>query len=224
MAFADQTDRRPSLRIALAVGLLHAGVGAALLATFAGGAIRTVIHNTLQDNGWTYMPPPPPPKPLEPATKPRQTQVAHESHVDAPDSPFTLPTTGPLIDPGPPLPPLDDGPVTTRLPPEPPVPQPSFTPLRATPRGDPGQWITRSDYPAQALRAGWSGVTRFRLAIATDGRVTDCTVTGSSGHDVLDATTCDRITHRARFTPARDDTGAATSGVYVGAIRWELTD
>jgi protein TonB len=35
-------------------------VGAALLTTFAGGAITTVIHRALDANDWTYVPPPPP--------------------------------------------------------------------------------------------------------------------------------------------------------------------
>jgi protein TonB len=75
MAYVDQTARRPSLRIGLAVGVLHLGVGAALLTTFAGGAITTVIHRALDANDWTYVPPPPPRPVPEPKVPPRAPHI-----------------------------------------------------------------------------------------------------------------------------------------------------
>jgi protein TonB len=226
MAYVDQTARRPSLRIGLAVGLLHAGVGAALLTTFAGGAIRTLVHETLQANDWTYVPPPPPqpPKmPKPPTTPSRVSTPATPLDVHSPANPLV--PTGPLIDPATdrgniPMP--TPGPLI--LPTPEPLPSASVTPQRATPRGNPGDWVTRNDYPGQAVREGWTGVTRFRLTVGRDGRVADCAVIGSSGHDLLDTTACARISSRARFKTATDDTGAATTGVYIGSIRWELDE
>lgn len=227
MAYVDQAARRPSLRIGLAVGLLHVGVGAALLTTFAGGAITTAIHKALDAHDWTYVPPPPRPVP-EPKVPPRSAP----NHVDT-TAPFT-PKLGPAtpLDPMGPsiLPPIGDGPLVAPssgpaiLPTPEPLPSATFTPQRAMPRGNPGDWVTRNDYPSQAVREGWTGVTRFRLTVGRDGRVADCSVTGSSGHELLDATACARIAARARFKTATDDTGAATTGVYLGSIRWELDE
>ncbi len=227
MAYVDQTARRPSLRIGLAVGLLHLGVGAALLTTFAGGAITAVIHHTLQGNNWTYVPPPPPKPAPTPERKPPPTAPTHidttQPVIDklAPANP--LPQTGPST-----LPQIDDRPVVIRPTepffPPPPEPQPQATPQRATPKGNPGDWVTRNDYPGQAVREGWTGVTRFRLTIGRDGRVADCAITASSGHDLLDATACARIASRARFAVATDANGAATTGIYLGSIRWELDE
>ena len=50
---------RQVLGTGLVVGALQLGIAAALLSTFAGGAIGTVIHRTLQDH-WIDIPPPPP--------------------------------------------------------------------------------------------------------------------------------------------------------------------
>ncbi len=135
MAYVDQTARRPSLRIGLAVGLLHLGVGAALLTTFAGGAITAVIQHTLQGNNWTYVPPPPPKPAPTPERKPPPTAPTHidttQPVIDklAPANP--LPQTGPST-----LPQIDDRPVVIR-PTEPffpPPPEPQIPPhlLRLT--------------------------------------------------------------------------------------------
>jgi protein TonB len=58
--------------------------------------------------------------------------------------------------------------------------------------------------------------------VGPDGRVTDCTVTGSSGSPDLDATACAKIRSRARFNPATDGEGQPTSGTYSNAVRWVI--
>jgi protein TonB len=78
------------------------------------------------------------------------------------------------------------------------------------------------DYPAAALRAEESGTTGFRLEIGANGRVSNCTVTSSSGSSSLDATTCRLLRSRARFTPAMDSNGQPTSDTYNGRITWRL--
>jgi periplasmic protein TonB len=104
----------------------------------------------------------------------------------------------------------------------PPRPPP---PLRTPPRrarSNLQTYFSPDDYPAPALRAEAQGVTSVRLIIGPDGRVSDCVVTASSGTAALDAATC-RILHtRARYFPARDATGTATSGGDEGRIRWTL--
>ena len=78
------------------------------------------------------------------------------------------------------------------------------------------------DYPAAAWREGREGTVKFALAIDAYGRVTQCTVTQSSGHADLDATTCRLIVRRARFTPNRDAEGKATSGTFSSEVTWRV--
>ncbi|MDE2405626.1 MAG: energy transducer TonB [Sphingomonadales bacterium] len=72
------------------------------------------------------------------------------------------------------------------------------------------------------MRAGHAGITRFRLSIGSDGRVTGCEVVAGSGWPGLDAATCRLVSARARFRPATDEHGAVTGGHYASAIRWVI--
>jgi TonB family protein len=80
--------------------------------------------------------------------------------------------------------------------------------------------ISVDDYPAQALRDKMVGATRFEIAISETGAARGCTIIKSSGHDVLDRTTCDLVMKRARFTPARDDADKPVPGVWRHLVGW----
>ena len=123
-------------------------------------------------------------------------------------------------------PPLDVTP-----PPPPPVyappPAPPIIPeggSNATPLGSPGAWVTANDYPAAALRAELQGVTTFRAYVGPNGLVTHCSILESSGSRDLDSATCELVSRRARFTPARDGQGKAIAGSYTNRIRWVLPE
>ncbi|WP_108810215.1 TonB family protein [Sphingorhabdus sp. Alg231-15] len=90
------------------------------------------------------------------------------------------------------------------------------------PAGNPGNWINRIDYPQEALRNRVEGTTSFALTIGMDGLVQSCEVTTSSGSAALDYTTCNKITERARFRPARDEAGKAIIGNWSSRIRWQM--
>ena len=67
--------------------------------------------------------------------------------------------------------------------------------------------IDDRDYPRAAYRDRTQGVVTARLTVATDGRVSRCVVTRSSGNAELDETTCRLIERRFRYEPARDAEG-----------------
>ncbi|MGB7409086.1 MAG: energy transducer TonB [Pontixanthobacter sp.] len=117
-------------------------------------------------------------------------------------------------------------PITAVCPrPEPePEPEPRFTPKDPAPRGNPGSWASARDYPSRALREEREGVTRFRVNVGTNGRVTNCTVTGSSGHSDLDQETCKLVTRRARFNPATNGQGNEVAGTWSNAVRWQIPE
>jgi TonB family protein len=90
--------------------------------------------------------------------------------------------------------------------------------------GKPGVWITDADYPFAALRAGESGIVRFRLDISVEGRVMGCTITASSGSALLDSTTCRLLRRRALFAPAVGEDGIRRPASYSGQYEWRLPE
>ena len=118
-------------------------------------------------------------------------------------------------------------PVPVAAPPPPPPPPPAAPPVaatRATPRSSPGSWLSDADYPSRAQREERSGTAGFRLQIGADGRVTDCTITSSTGHPDLDEATCRLLPRRARFKPAKGSDGAEMPDTYNGRITWRLPE
>ncbi|MBV7264764.1 TonB family protein [Erythrobacter sp. WH131] len=97
-------------------------------------------------------------------------------------------------------------------------------PITASPRGNPGRWVTDSDYRSRWVREELSGVVSFALTIDRDGKVSDCTITKSTGHAQLDEATCRLIERRARFDPAKDSYGNPISGTYRNSVNWKLPE
>ena len=94
----------------------------------------------------------------------------------------------------------------------------------ATPPKSISRWaISVDDYPAQALRDKMVGATRYEIAVSDTGAALGCTVIKSSGHDLLDRTTCDLVMKRAKFLPAQDDAGKPVAGVWRHLVGWYLS-
>lgn len=218
MAYADQQSMSSSRITAfVVVALLHVFVAYALVSGLAASAYKKIKETTTAVNIKDEPPPPPPPPP------PKQEKLPPPPPIVAPPPKIQLNVPSPVIQTVPNPPPAPPPPVV--LPPPPPAappPPPAFTPKAAQPKGRPGDWATDNDYPTSAMREGRQGTTRFRVTVGPDGRVTDCTVTGSSGSPDLDDTTCKLITRRARFTPAMDGNGKPTTGTYSNSVRWQV--
>lgn len=173
----------------------------------------------------TYFIPKPTEKPTEPAKPQEKTiydPIPQPTPLPTPQvTPTSQPTgtTGPAEETG-----TGTGPGTGTASPNP-TSEPTraaFTPKSPKPKGRPGEWVTRNDYPSQDLREGNEGTVRFRLGIGADGRVTSCTITASSGFPRLDAATCAKLSQRARFEPGTDDTGAKAAGTWYSSVRWSI--
>lgn len=93
-------------------------------------------------------------------------------------------------------------------------------PIRAQALSDPARWVGTEDYPAVSLRLGEEGTSGFLLSIDKQGRVTNCIITISSGHEALDNATCALLAARARFAPARDRHGRPEAGTFSSSVRW----
>jgi protein TonB len=196
------------------VALIHVAVGYALITGLAYSAVKKAIERVTTVD-ITEPPPPPPdtPPPPEPDTPPPPV---------APPPPINISIAPPPIQVTPNIPP--PAPVIRIVPPAAPPapPPPRFTPKNPEPRGNPGRWATTDDYPSRALREEREGVTRFTLQVNAEGRVTDCTVTGSSGSPDLDEAACRALTRRARFKPATNGDGQEVPGTYSNSVRWQI--
>lgn len=92
----------------------------------------------------------------------------------------------------------------------------------------PPRWIRGrlkdSDYPAAAREAMVGGRVGVRYTVETSGRVSHCSVTHSSGSELLDRTTCRLIEERFRFEPSRDEDGRPVPSVIVENHSWMMQD
>jgi len=234
MAYADALSARERGKGIAGVVAIHAGV-AGLLAV---GLTVTGVVTPKKDDplGATtiYSPPPPPPEPPEPVERKVERPRTVDTQILAPPRPIDPPDnqslTGTIPDPGPITFP-DIGPIglgggegTGPVVEPSPSPTPMFDPVAASPRDNPGAWITDSDYRSTWIRREMTGTASFALGINTKGRVTDCRITRSTGYTALDAATCKLISRRARFEPARNSDGQVTSGTYSNSIRWVLPE
>ena len=238
MAYSDAKSLREQSASIAGVAIIHAGMGAlvvlGLAATIApddkpgGRLIATVFPDEA--------PPPPPPTPdvkkPDPVHNTKKTPSTPPTNVTAPSPPF-LPSSGPQIgELGGELPPiggmgfediaLPGGGLVEPTPTPTPTPTFAFDPVSATPRGNPGDWITQSDYRSSWIRREMTGVASFSVGVGTNGRVTNCTVDRSTGYDALDNATCKLIAKRARFNPAKDRNGDTVAGDYSSSVRWQL--
>jgi protein TonB len=219
MAYADQTMSGNRVIALIIVALIHIVVGYALVTGLAHSAIKQVVERVTTVDIEEPEPEPeeePPPPPPEPDTAPPPPV--------APPAPISIATSPPPIRTQPTIPP--PAPIATRVPPPAPPapPPPRFQPKDPEPRGNPGNWATANDYPRRALREEREGTTRFRVTVNTEGRVTDCQITSSSGHPDLDEATCQNITRRARFRPATDGENQPTTGSYSNSVRWVIPE
>jgi protein TonB len=221
MAYADQKMSGGKIVAIVIVALIHAALGYAFVTGLAYQYVKKASEklNTFDVEEPPPPPPdePPPPPPDQPMTPP--PVVSPPPIVQNPNPPpvaiATVPTPPPVFVPTP-----------IAAPPAPPAPAPA--PPRVSQaaglKGNPGQFFSSDNYPPSAIRAGAQGRVVARLTVGTDGRVTDCSVTTSSGNSDLDATTCRIAKSRVRFSPAKDENGAAISSTYNLPVRWTLPE
>lgn len=224
MAYVDQMPGTRRVTTIAGVAAAHLLLGYVFISGMAVDIVRTVVPSLEITNIPVPVPPPPPeivpepPRPMEravPRTIPRVQPVTVDPIVVVPLS------QGPVIAstdrPQPPVVSVDSGPVVV-----PTAPVMASQATGAKVRGDRGGWISTSDYPSSALRAGEEGTVGISVSIGADGRVSSCSVRSPSGSAALDQVTCRLYARNARFAPARDDAGTAIASTYSDRVRWRL--
>ncbi|MFN3863220.1 MAG: energy transducer TonB [Erythrobacter sp.] len=203
--------------IALAI---VSGIGAVMVIGLAINAIKKEIERVTTVD---IEEPPPPEEPDEPP--PPQENTAPPPPV-APPPPISIAPAPPPIQTQPTIPP--PAPPAVRIPPPAPAAPPPAPPAPSKARGvrtkNERSWAARiqENYPARALREEIEGTVGVRVTVTPDGRATACTVTSSSGSDILDSAACQGMERYARFEPALDDDGNPTTGSYSTRITYRL--
>lgn len=215
MAYADHSEAGSRTVALVVVALIHVVLGYAFVTGLGMKYVKKAAEQ-LNVIDVAEEPPPPeeePPPPPEPTDVPPPPVVAPPPIVQTPGPPppvTSVPSPPPVYVPSPAPPP-----------PAPPPPPPRAA-VKAQARGNPGDWVTSDDYPSRALREERSGTTGFRLEVGPDGRVTNCTVTSSSGHADLDAEACRLLPRRARFKPAVGSDGQPMADSFSSRIVWRI--
>ena len=220
MAYADRDVTGNRMVAIVIVAILVAAIGYAMV---TGLAVDFAKKVNKQLNVFDVAPPPPPPPPEQPPPPPPDQQLQPPPVVSPPPIVQTnVPTPTIVTVPNPPPVYI---PTPTAPPPAPPAPPPAPRVSQAAGlRGNPAQFFGPDNYPPAALRAEAQGRVVARLTVGTDGRVTECTVSASSGNDDLDSTTCRIARSRVRFTPAKDDSGNPIASTYTLPVRWVLPE
>ena len=216
MAYADQQMSGNRVVAIIIVALIHVAIGYALITGLAYSAVKKAIERVTTVDIEEPEPeeePPPPPPPDEVIPPP----VAPPQQINISVSPPPIRT---VDTPPPPAPPVRI--VPPSAPPAPPPPPPSQA-RGASPDGLAG-WSRRiqENYPARAVRDEIEGRVGVRVTIGPNGRVSDCSVSNSSGSSILDEAACAGMRSYARFNPALDAAGNPTSGNYSTTIVYQL--
>ena len=214
MAYADQKMSGNRLTALIIVAILHIIVGYALVTGLAYSAFQKVKERVetfdVKEEKPPEEPPPPPPDQAPPPP------------IVAPPPPITFTRPAPVLDvvrEAPPPPPA----IVFTAPPAAPPPPVASKARGAKPKGQ-GSWAARiqDNYPSAALRKEIEGTVGVRVTIGPDGRVSACSVSGSSGSGDLDSAACDGMTRYARFEPALDAAGNPTTGSFSTRIVYKI--
>jgi len=225
MSYANRKEMGTNKTVAIIiVALIHVVLGYALVS----GLAYNVVKQAAEDLKTFDVEDEPPPPPEEPPPPPEESQVPPPPQVSAPPPLVRTTTVAPPIQTTPNIQPVIITPRADPVPPAPPAPPPPPPPppprisQAAQAKGNLNALFSTDDYPQSAIRNEEQGTTAVSLTIGTDGRVSGCNVSSSSGSGALDSATCSVIKRRARFTPAKDQNGNPIQGTGSARIKWVL--
>ncbi|HEX8839094.1 MAG TPA: TonB family protein [Sphingomicrobium sp.] len=222
MSYAQRKEISGNRTLAIImVVVIQFAIGYAIVTGLAYNVIKKASENLktfdVEEQPPPPEPPPPPPKDM-PKVPPPPTQPPPLVRVNTPPPP-TIQTVESPAPPPPQLPPVVAAPPA----PPAPVPPPRKVQSAQSAKGDLRTLFSADDYPAAAQAAGAEGTAQAQLTIGPDGRVIGCNLVRSTGNSALDSATCNILRRRAKFTPARDSSGNATTDtVSTPPIVWRL--
>jgi protein TonB len=214
MSYAQRKELSGNRTLAIIiVAVIQFTLGYAIVTGLAYNVIKHAAEN-LKTFDVEEEPPPPeqPPPPPKQETPPPPVVAPPPIVRTAPVAPViqTVREAPPVV-------------ITPQAPPAPPPPPPAKITKATSAKGNLQGLFSGDDYPQDALRNEETGATTVSLSIGTDGRVTGCSVTHSSGSRSLDNATCRILRSRARFNPAKLSNGEPTTDSVSQTIRWQIS-
>src|SRR6476469_9232048 len=216
MSYAQRKELSGNRTLAIImVAILQLGMGYAIVTGLAYNVIKKAAQDLKTFDVEEQPPPPeePPPPPKDmPKVPPPPVTPPPLVRVNTAPPPIQVVET-PVIPPVAPAPPA---------PPAPPPP-PHKTVSAQSAKGDLRSLFSADDYPAAAQAAEAQGTAQATLTISPSGQVVGCSLIRSTGNGALDSATCNILRRRAKFTPARDSNGNATTDtITTPQIVWRL--
>lgn len=220
MSYAQRKEMSSNRTVSIViVALIHVLLGYFIVT----GLAYNVVKKAAEDLKTFDVEEEPPPPPEEPPPPPPEDSLPPPPEISSPPPLNRIPMESPMQVPQTPMVAQPPTPTYVPAPPAPPAPPPP--PRVSQPKSASGNLqglIRNDDYPQAAIDADQQGSVTVVLQVGANGRVAGCSVASSSGSRALDSTTCRILTSRARFTPAQDSSGAATSGSVRQVIKWVL--
>ena len=225
MSYASQQQAGNKTASIAIVVIIHIAVGYLLVTGLAIDAVKQVVERVTTVEVKEEEPPPPPPEeeppppeevpeptspppPNVPAPQidiPRDPPQFETTQRETPPQVFRQPSTQPTAKPGPPAPPAPSK-------------------ARGVRTKNERSWAARiqENYPQRAAREEIEGTVGVRVTVTAEGRATGCSVTASSGSNILDAAACKDLERYARFEPALNDAGDPISASWSTRITYRL--
>jgi periplasmic protein TonB len=222
MAYADQEMSGSRIVSIVIVALIHVIVGYLLISGLAISAVKEVVQRVT-----TVDIEEPEPEEEEPPPPPPDQEVAPPPPV-APPAPINIAPAPPPIRTVDSIPP--PAPVARQVPPPAPpaAPAPPPAPSQARPARpeNRNRWVQRimDNYPRRAQQRGIEGSVGMSVTIDASGRISACSVTGSSGSEDLDQAACEGMQRFARYEPALNDAGQPISSSMSQTIQYRLSE
>ncbi|NBB24231.1 TonB family protein [Porphyrobacter sp. SLTP] len=226
MSYASQQQglTGPKL-VALIIALAIVGsVGLGMVVFLAVDAVKEAIERVTTVEVKEEEPPPEPDEP--PPPEPDTPDPVSPPPPNAPESLIEMPRESPIT-------------TTQRETPQEVFRRPDVTPEPVRPaepvarppskaRGvqpkNQRSWAARiqDNYPRRAAQEEIEGTVGVRVTVTADGKATGCSVTSSSGSDILDAAACKDLERYGRFDPALNDAGDPISASWSTRITYKL--
>ncbi len=225
MSYASQQQAGNKTTSIVIVVLIHVAIGYLLVTGLAINAVKEVVERVTTVNVEEPPPPPPPYEPPPPAQQP---------DVTSPPPPVTPPQQLNLAPNPPPVETRQDIPPPARTetrpstqpsaPPGPPAAPKGPSKARGVQPKNQRSWSARiqEDYPRRAAQEEIEGTVGVRCTVTPDGRATGCSVTSSSGSDILDGAATKAVERYARFDPALNADGEPISASWSTRITYKL--
>jgi protein TonB len=226
MSYASQQQglTGPKL-VALIIALAIVGsVGLGMVVFLAVDAVKEAIERVTTVEVKEEEPPPEPDEP--PPPEPDTPDPVSPPPPNAPESLIEMPRESPIQTTQRETPPeVFRRPDVTPEPVRPaePVPKPPSKARGVQPKNQ-RSWAARiqDNYPRRAAQEEIEGTVGVRVTVTADGKATGCSVTSSSGSDILDAAACKDLERYGRFDPALNDAGSPISASWSTRITYKL--